>query len=324
MKSTSDTAGIAEYLPAELRRAAPEITTIAVGWSGAGVYLVKTDTAVFVLKITADSAPVEVRRRRLRVLQRAADAGVAPCVVHIDEQRCAVLTEFVQDHSFGSYYGNPATRDAAVVRLAHTLRTTHAMDCSDVDPAPDPAAQLDAVWQDLKTRGATPAFVGETVEWIRAMPVPVRTHALVLSHNDVNPSNIVYDGERIVLLDWDASGVGDPYYDLAAASVFFRMDDATCSALIAAHDGTRTDGVPARFRYNRCIVAALCGTTFMQLARIAGYSGPVEPEPLLSLGEVYGMMRAGGFDARSPEGQWQFGLALLGEAEQHASAMPPT
>lgn len=321
---------VLECLPAEIREATRDISVISVGWSGAGVYLVKTDTAAFVLKIAGDGEPLEVRRRRVRVQMLAAQCGVAPRVIHVDEARAAVVTEFVQDRSFGMLYGTPATRDAAVTMLADTLRSIHhmdvqdAMDAKDAPRASDPASMLDAAWNDLKATGPAPEFVASLVRRVRAMPVPPSDQPPVLSHNDVNPSNIVYDGERIILLDWDACGAGDAYYDLAAASVFFRMDDATCCRFITAHDDVRVDAVPARFRYNQCIVATLCGCIFMRLATAAGFAAGVDRDTIVSLGDIYGMMRAGEFDARSAEGQWKFGLALLSEAEKYVIAAEST
>jgi thiamine kinase-like enzyme len=41
-----------------------------------------------------------------------------------------------------------------------------------------------------------------------------------LSHDDVNPTNLVYDGNRLLLLDWDNAGKNEPMYDLATISVF--------------------------------------------------------------------------------------------------------
>lgn len=46
----------------------------------------------------------------------------------------------------------------------------------------------------------------------------------------------VFDGERVLFLDWDAAGANDPFYDLATVAVFLHLDDATSAQLIAAHD----------------------------------------------------------------------------------------
>ena len=93
------------------------------------------------------------------------------------------------------------------------------------------------------------------------------------SHNDVNPTNLVYDGEKLLLLDWETAGPNDPFYDLAAIAVFLRMDEGTCLRLLAAYDGEPVAELPARFAYNRRLVAVLCGTAFLHLARHGGHAG---------------------------------------------------
>lgn len=51
----------------------------------------------------------------------------------------------------------------------------------------------------------------------------------VFTHNDLLPSNILDDGQRLWLVDWEFSGFGDPCFDLANLSVnndFTEADDA--------------------------------------------------------------------------------------------------
>ncbi|WP_163592603.1 phosphotransferase, partial [Klebsiella pneumoniae] len=45
--------------------------------------------------------------------------------------------------------------------------------------------------------------------------------APVSSHNDLNPRNILYDGRRLWLVDWEAAFLPDRYFDLAALANFF-------------------------------------------------------------------------------------------------------
>ena len=44
----------------------------------------------------------------------------------------------------------------------------------------------------------------------------------MLSHNDLNPTNLIYDGAGVQLLDWSAAGPLDPLYDLATLAMFLR------------------------------------------------------------------------------------------------------
>jgi aminoglycoside phosphotransferase (APT) family kinase protein len=140
----------------------------------------------------------------------------------------------------------------------------------------------------------------------------------VLSHNDVNPSNLVDDGEQLLLLDWDTAGANEPFYDLATISVFLRMDDETCRTLLAAYDDTLTTTLPARFTYDQRLTALLCGTTFLDLARGSGHVSAGETLAATpSLTELYQRMRSGSISVANADGQWWFGLALVKTTFEH-------
>jgi thiamine kinase-like enzyme len=300
-------------LPPALQGADTTIARIRAGLSGAGVYRVEAAGQAFVLKVSAPSAPLEEFQRTLSQLRLAADAGLAPAIVHVDEERRAILTAFIVDRSFAALYFDAQTRPAALGLLGRTLRRVHDL------PAPQtcwksPEEFLGELRSRLEAAGWLPAFVHEALGRVRDEPAPVCERALVLSHNDVNPTNLAFDGERLFLLDWDASGLNDPFYDLAAISVFLRMDADACRALLAAHDDAAVAVLPARFTYNQRLVSALCGATFLRLARQAGHTGASGGETLASapsLGEFYQRARSGAVSIASPDGQWEFGLALV-------------
>lgn len=300
-------------LPPELRAADPKIERIRAGMSGAGVYRVEAAGRSYVLKIAGSGELVAAWRQRVEIQRRAAAAGVAPAMIHVDEERQAIVSEHVADRSFPAFYATPQTREAAVTLLGTTLRRVHELPLPAGATGHEPRAFLATLWPQVAASIATPEHVGATVRRVLEDEMPA-AGAPVLCHNDVNPSNLVYDGARVLLLDWDTAGPNEPYYDLAAAAVFLRMDDETCARLIEAHDGVRPAALPARFRYDRHLVAALCGTLFLHLARMAGHAGASGGETLattLSLVDIYQQMRAGTLDIASAEGQWRFGLALV-------------
>jgi thiamine kinase-like enzyme len=299
-------------LPPELRGPATTITPIAAGLSGAGVYRVEAAGQTYVLKVAATREPAAEWRHRVNLQRLAAGAGVAPRVVHADEERRAVLSAFVADRSFMARYADPRTKDAAVAQLGRTIRRVHDLPIPPDATARPPRALLARMWPELGAVGAVPAFVREAVGRMLVEEPPADARALVLSHNDVNPTNLVYDGESILLLDWQTAGPMHPFFDLAAISVFLRMDEATCRALLAAYDGAPVEILPPRFAYTRRLAAVVCGACFLWLAREA--PPPAAPQTLdvtRSLAEVYQRLRAGELDVASAEGQWAFGLALV-------------
>jgi aminoglycoside phosphotransferase (APT) family kinase protein len=144
--------------------------------------------------------------------------------------------------------------------------------------------------------------VAEAITRMLAEPMP-DGGALVLSHNDVNPSNILFDGARVVLLDWDLAGPSNRDYDFATIAVFLRMDDAASATLVGGP-------LSPRFHYDRRLVAVACGTIFLHIAHAAGHAGDATDDGEL-LEAAYLRMREGAIDVGSPTGQWAFGLALL-------------
>ncbi|HEX4452741.1 MAG TPA: phosphotransferase [Kofleriaceae bacterium] len=298
-----------DCLPEHLRGAA--IARIPTGLSGAEVYRVERDGHAYVLKIATTAEPADWRTK-LAVLQLAADAGLAPRVVHVDAARRAVVSELVVDRGLMPFLMTPATRPHAIAALGRTIRRVHELPIPTGAPPAEPHAFLERVAASF-TAGYAPEFARAYVERVLAEPAPSRDEPLVMSHNDLNPTNAIFDGERIVLLDWDTAAPNDRYHDLASVSLFLRFDDATSLALVAAY-GEPAAALPDRFTYARRLVAAMCGTIFLHLARVGGHTGASGDETLdgcAGLADVYAKLRMGELDVAKPAGQWQLGLALI-------------
>ncbi|WP_257450556.1 phosphotransferase [Archangium lipolyticum] len=307
---------VEDCLPADLRGPTTAITRIAAGLSGAGVYRVEATGQPFVLKIAGESENDADWRRELHIQRLAADAGLAPRIVHVDEARRAVLTAFVTDRSFAAFYRDPSTHEAALTLLGRTVRRIHALPLPADARMRDPREFLSQIWNGFLTGFALPVFVGDTVQRVLAGNPPASERALVLGHNDLNPTNFVYDGEAIQILDWATAGPTDAFYDLAVISVFLRMDEGTTLRLLSAYDDRRFVELPNRFIYTRRLAATLAGTMQLYLARQMKHAGATGAETLdstPSLGEFYQRMMAGALKLGTADGHWWFGLALLKE-----------
>jgi len=313
------TEDLQDCLPAQLQGPGARITRVAAGLSGAGVYRVEAESGSFVLKLAGMAEPSATWQRRCQTQALAAQAGLAPAIVHVDEPRRAVLSEFVVDRSFPMYYGDPRTREAAIAKLGSMLSRLHALPLPlDAEPKL-PRDVLTGIWSGLSAQFPLPSFAAEAVQRVLSEAPPASDRSPVLSHNDVNPTNLVYDGEGLLLLDWDTTGPNDPLYDPAAISVFLRMDERSCLALLSAYEARALSRLPERFGYNRRLVAALCGAVFLHLARHAGHPGVSDGETLestLSLGDLYQQFRTGAQSVATGAGKWRFGLALLKESLQ--------
>ena len=77
---------------------------------------------------------------------------------------------------------------------------------------------------------------------------------LVSSHNDLNPSNIVFDGTRSWIVDWETAFAADRYVDVASLTNWLTSDTAGELVVLEAYfGGTPTDYQRARLYLMRQI-----------------------------------------------------------------------
>jgi hypothetical protein len=69
---------------------------------------------------------------------------------------------------------------------------------------------------------------------------------LVPCHNDLVPENLMDDGNRVFLLDFDYSGNNDPCFDLGSISVEAGYDDTQVRELAIAYYGLASEKIIAR------------------------------------------------------------------------------
>jgi thiamine kinase-like enzyme len=70
-------------------------------------------------------------------------------------------------------------------------------------------------------------------------------------HNDFLPGNLIDDGHRMRIVDWEYAGMGDPFFDLGNFSINNDLDAAEDTAFLATYDG---DAQPRPDRLARLVL----------------------------------------------------------------------
>lgn len=282
------------------------------GLSGAGVWAVSTSRGAYILRIQSRTMDEAIFAQHLLLQRRAADAGVAPAVVHVDERERAVVSQRVNGMPMAAALANPTQRGALFASIVDRLRTLHAVDPSGVEVR-DPLGYARKAWEAARERPGFPAWAASVGPVFEAIGDTLAADPRrVVSHNDVNPTNVMWDGTRAWLIDWDLAGLGHPYYDLAALALFLRLEDGVALDLVARHDGAPLDETSrASFHALRTLVGLLCGFTFLGLVPDLNVRDANERSSAPTLADVYAAMRAGELDPQTPFGQASMGLALL-------------
>lgn len=141
------------------------------------------------------------------VSRMVASAGLAPEVVYYDHERGISLRSFVPGTNV---LESDLHKPAFLKRLAVIFRKLH--DLPNVAADFDPQAAIEGYASYLDTANAR-SLAEKGEELLRqTRQVQDRT---CLCHNDALNHNILEPEKKIMLIDWEFAGMGDPYFDLA-------------------------------------------------------------------------------------------------------------
>lgn len=290
-----------------------EISLLAGGLSAAAVYKITVQEQTYVLKLNAAAgiAPAAAGN-----LQLAAGAGIAPPLYFQDAASGIAISGFIHNKPVRTAW-EPAK---LVAELAATIRAIHRIPChtggNDLRATID--GMIERFRQSNLLRGPVPDECYSGYEKIRQV-YPWDDADKVFSHNDLNPNNILCDGERIWIIDWDAAFLNDRYVDLANAANFFVHTPEQENAFLHSYFNQAADAYQlARFYLMRQLCRVIYAMLMFQLAaqaRPADYAHSQEMEGM-SLAAFGALMGAGKLSLASYEGQFMYGKALLNEAVQ--------
>ena len=300
------------FLPEARVGVVERLEPLRLGLSGASVFAVAATGGQYVLRVQARKLDDGHFARHLNVLRRAAQAGIAPAVVHVDDAGGAVVLQRVAGPPLHEALADPAQRALVLASAVDALRTLHALQPSGV-PAGDPLVYVWEIWSKVRERPGVPSWAGGVPARLAAIAATLSGDTRRgVSHNDVNPGNLLWDGTRVWLIDWEAASLGHPYYDLATLALFLRLEEDIALQLVTLHDGAApNESSVASFRALRHLAGVLCGLTFLSLVDDLNVCDAPSLRDAPTLGECFAALRTGQLDLQSPRGQASIGLALL-------------
>ncbi len=182
------------------------------GISGASLFRVTRGARCCVLRV--EGTPSPLRNPYQYESQRiAAEAGIAPKLYYADEAQGVTAMDFIAARPLREYPGGPRALAQARGELLRRVQATPVFPVF-VD-YPDIVGRLFAhvVRTGLFAPGLLDAHTARLAQI--AQDNPWNPAALVSSHNDPNPHNILFDGERLWLIDWESAYRNDPLVDVA-------------------------------------------------------------------------------------------------------------
>lgn len=189
------------------------------GLSKAKLYQVDTNVRSYVVRNIGGFFSKPGIPQEIAIMKAASALGVSPHLYHSDEAHGTIFMEKIDNilpplFAPGFLYSQPDL----MKEIARLLRLTHNI-------KPDPKIVTKRYWDyylqesakvvDLKPLSKEDAAIFKkfaTKEYPRGKEV--------ICHNDFHGRNILYDGKKVYLVDWEMSGFGPEFYDVAQFANF--------------------------------------------------------------------------------------------------------
>ena len=205
-------------------RSRPVIVTELAGGRTNRSYLLEAGGARLVMRLNTpgDALPGVDRAREIRIWQAASQAGLAPTVLHSDEQAGMLVTEYIE----GTAPDLSDVNSALIDRLVDLLSSVHALDIEVT--AIDYAAHIEEFWRIIETRQPQRNEIWQQRAAVQALVTEftAATSEVGLCHHDPTRSNFVGRNNQLYLLDWEYAAHGPVVMDFAALSIEWGIDDA--------------------------------------------------------------------------------------------------
>jgi Phosphotransferase enzyme family len=199
-------------------------------------------------------------------MQIAADAGIAPPLHHADPAAGVAIMDFLPQRPLLEYPSGTPGLLHELGGLIARLQTTPTF-----PPLGDYPIVVERMVALIRGSGLFGAGLldrhHEGFERIRES-YPWDAAAAVSSHNDPNPTNIVFDGQRLWLIDWEIAFCADPLVDVAITADNFAATPELEAVLLHAWLGRNpTPGIRARLvlmrQFTRLFYACLILSMFI-------------------------------------------------------------
>jgi hypothetical protein len=169
------------------------------------------------------------RQNQIICLKKAATLGLGPRCLYDDAEDGILITEYITSQKIIKSRAR-FSEIATLLKLLHQTR----------DFPPPHQALFPYIGALANRLRSTPLSLYlkdylDNIDIIKAQLTPYLE--LTSCHNDLNFSNLLFDGQRTYFIDWEAAGLEDPFFDLAMVCNEFTCHDTERTYFIEQYFG---------------------------------------------------------------------------------------
>lgn len=285
------------------------VTPVSGGATAARLFRVDAGGWHYLLRMEGEPSPLRNPHQYVS-LRIAAEAGIAPRLYYVDETARVAVMDFIEGQPLDRYPGGLPGLATALGELLARLQATPTF------PAfvryPDIVARL---WAHVCRTGLFAPGVldrcNDHLARVRAAYVWDEAHS-VSSHNDSLPGNILFDGARLWMVDWESAYRSDPLVDLAIVSDSLARTPELETILHRAWLGrSLDDALAARLKLVRALTRLYYAGVLLSASATARRTKPDTSLAAPTLAELAAASRTGRFRVGTASGKHVLGKMFL-------------
>jgi aminoglycoside phosphotransferase (APT) family kinase protein len=234
------------------------------GITTALVLKVQVDNRNYLLRVEGEPSPLR-NPHQYDSMRIAAEAGIAPKIHHLDQAARVVVMDFIEPRPLRNYPGGDDGLAHALGELLKRLQTAptfpYLVDYPDI---------VGRLFAHVRRTGLfTVGLLDIHVEHLERIRQNYRLgfERLVSSHNDAHSGNLLFDGERLWLIDWESAYRNDPMVDLAIVADSFGFSPEIETILIKSSLGRAPDDAfHGRFATVRALTRLYFAGVFLSIS----------------------------------------------------------
>jgi Phosphotransferase enzyme family len=286
-----------------------DVTVMAGGATSASVYRVEVGERRYLLRLEGEPSPLRNPHQYLS-MRIAAEAHIAPAIHYVDEVGRIAVIDFIEQVPLTAYPGGPDGLVRALGELLSRVQATATF--PSFVHYPDIVARLfvHVCRTGLFASGILDPHV-ERLETLRKA-FGEGSSELVSSHNDPVPNNVLFDGKRLWLIDWESSYRNDRLVDVAIVLDGFARSPELEAVLLSAWLGKKPDvALRTRLDVVRALVRLYYAGVFLSASAAAGWTSGATDLSAPSIADFLEAIHSDRLKAGTPETKHILGKMFL-------------